>query len=388
MSEIEMVDLKQIQPNKLNPRIKAGPGGLDDLAASIEQFGLLHPITVRRAGDHYEVVVGERRYRAAQQAGLDQVPVIVREYTDEEVMEINLLENIQRDDLSAVDKAKLCVSLREQFPERYPNLEDLARRIGVEPPTVRAWLRTLGLPEEVQKRIAPRETSRVPAGKIGYQTALRISERIKTPERQREVAEALATTPMPRHMSKEVIRRAGAAPARPVLEIAEEVLRSAPKPAATEPRAESFAPDTNGHNGHSHDSANGHNGAALDSQAARAAEERAAVALSRANEPPSLSFSPRNFKAVVEGRKTQITRRRPDPALRPGAIVRGQVPHFADLEIVRVERKRLGDLTDEDAQREGSTNRARFQEQWTKQYGSWSPDEFVHLIEFRVVRLK
>ena len=107
------LELKRIQPNKLNPRLRFSKSGLDDLAASIKQYGILEPIIVRPVNSHYEVVVGERRYRAAQQAGLDEVPVIVREYDDDEVMEINLVENVQREDLSAVEKAKLCQELRD-----------------------------------------------------------------------------------------------------------------------------------------------------------------------------------------------------------------------------------------------------------------------------------
>src|SRR5438874_12580196 len=139
------MELKQIQPNKLNPRLRFSKAGLDDLAASIRQYGILEPILVRPVNAHFEVVVGERRYRAAQQAGLDLVPVIIREYSDDEVMEINLVENVQREDLSAVEKAKLCQALRDQWPDRYPTWERIARRIGVEPATVRTWVRTLGL---------------------------------------------------------------------------------------------------------------------------------------------------------------------------------------------------------------------------------------------------
>ena len=112
------LELKRIQPNKLNPRLRFSKSGLDDLAASIKQYGILEPIIVRPVNSHYEVVVGERRYRAAQQAGLDEVPVIVREYSDDEVMEINLVENVQREDLSAVEKAKLCQELRERYPDK------------------------------------------------------------------------------------------------------------------------------------------------------------------------------------------------------------------------------------------------------------------------------
>ena len=162
--------LKKIQPNKLNPRLRFSKSGLDDLAASIKQYGILEPIIVRPVNSHFEVVVGERRYRAAQQAGLDEVPVIVRDYSDDEVMEINLVENVQREDLSAVEKAKLCQELRERYPDKYVGWDIIASRIGVEVDTVRAWVRTLNLPEEIQDKIAARELKRVPEGKIDYRT--------------------------------------------------------------------------------------------------------------------------------------------------------------------------------------------------------------------------
>ena len=93
------VELKKIQPSRLNPRLEFTKIGLDELADSIKHVGILEPIIVRLVdSDTYEVVVGERRYRAAQQAGLDKVPVIITDYTDEEVMEINLIENIQREE--------------------------------------------------------------------------------------------------------------------------------------------------------------------------------------------------------------------------------------------------------------------------------------------------
>src|SRR5919107_861940 len=219
------VELKQIQPNRLNPRTTFSKSGLDDLSASIRQYGILEPIIVRPVNSHFEVVVGERRYRAAQQAGLDEGPVIVRDYTDDEVMEINLVENVQREDLSAVEKAKLCQELRERYPDKYVGWDIIATRIGVEVDTVRAWVRTLNLPEEIQDKIAARELKRVPEGKIDYRTALDIAEKIKDPERQVEVATHLAEERMPREVVREVIRRAATpdpvAP-RPVAQIVQE----------------------------------------------------------------------------------------------------------------------------------------------------------------------
>jgi ParB family chromosome partitioning protein len=325
------VDLKRLEPNKLNPRQRFSKSGLDDLAASIRQFGVLEPILVRPSNSHYEVVVGERRYRAAQQAGLDTVPVVIRDYTDEDVMEINLVENVQREDLSAVEKAKLCQELRQRNPERYPTWDAIARRVGVESSTVRTWVRTLGLPEEVQERIAPREKQRVPEGKIDYQTALRVAEQIVEPERQREVVEQIAEERLPQHLAAEVIRRAAAEPQKEIAEVVE--------------------------------------------QAAREEHQ------------PVLPFNHRHYKAVIAGKKTQSTRRRLDSGIREGVVARGVVTHFADLAIERVTRKRLRDFTAEDAEREGGYTLEEFKERWIRLYGSWSPDEVVHVVQYKVLRI-
>jgi ParB family chromosome partitioning protein len=334
------IDLKKIQPNKLNPRLKFSKAGLDDLAASIRQYGILEPIIVRPTNSHYEVVVGERRYRAAQQAGLDTVPVVVREYSDDEVMEINLVENVQREDLSAVEKAKLCAELRNRFPGKYTSWDGLARRIGVEPPTVRTWMRTLGLSEELQEKIAPRETQRVPEGKLDFRTAIEIAQRIKEPDRQLQVAEELAQRPLPRRAREEVIRRAAEETDRPIR-------AEAPRQSVTD----------------------------IVHQVTR--ETR-----------PTMVFNHRHYRAVLDGVKTQATRRRPDPQIQPGTLVRGAVNHFADLEVTDIERKRLGEFTEDDAQQEGGYSLAEFREYWRRVNGEWNPDEVIYLIRFRVARVR
>ena len=142
--------------------------------------------------------------RRLSRLALTWFPAIVRDYTDDEVMEINLVENVQREDLSAVEKAKLCAELRGRFPDKYQSWDGLARRIGVEAPTVRTWMRTLGLSEELQEKIAPRETQRVPEGKIDFRTALEIHQRIGA-ARQVEVAERLSQQPLSRAEREEVI---------------------------------------------------------------------------------------------------------------------------------------------------------------------------------------
>ena len=126
------IELKKIQPNRLNPRLEFTKAGLDELSDSIKQVGLLEPIIVRQVGNQFEVVVGERRYRAAQQAGLHKVPVIIRHFTDEEVMELNLIENIQREALTAVEKGKVCNELLNKlFDMTGWSFIDMDKRQGI-----------------------------------------------------------------------------------------------------------------------------------------------------------------------------------------------------------------------------------------------------------------
>ncbi len=134
------VELKKIRPNRLNPRIEINIVRLNDLADSIRQVGLLEPLVVRPVENGYEVVVGERRYRASQQAGLKTVPCVVRSYNDDEVLELNLVENIQREDLSAVEKGNCCKQLLEKYPEKFSSVQTLANRLGVSSVTVKTWL--------------------------------------------------------------------------------------------------------------------------------------------------------------------------------------------------------------------------------------------------------
>jgi len=109
---IKEIELRNISPSKLNPRLGVNIEHLNELATSIQEVGLLEPIIVRPSNGAFEVVVGERRYRASQQAGLEKIPAIIREYTDDEVVQLNLIENIQREELSAIEKGKVCKYLQ------------------------------------------------------------------------------------------------------------------------------------------------------------------------------------------------------------------------------------------------------------------------------------
>lgn len=325
------IELKKIQPNRLNPRLEFAKAGLDELADSIKQVGLVEPIIVRAKDDHYEVVVGERRYRAAQQAGLSKVPVIIRDYTDNEVMELNLVENIQREDLSAVEKAKICRQLMQQFPEKYSSQEKVGQRIGVGQSVVAEWMSTLRLPEEIQRRIAPGTIQqKIPEGKIAYKTAANIAREIKEPERQKLLADELAERRIPRRAAQAVIKEFAREPEKPIKQIFREILEEA---------------------------------------------------------PVLLPFSRKHANDIIAGQKTQTSRKGNYPNIKPGKTVRAAITHFADLEIIDVHRKRLGDFDEEDAQREGGYTLGQFKEVWKGLHGVWNPDETVTIIRFRLAKV-
>jgi ParB family chromosome partitioning protein len=151
------IDLLKASPN--NPRKSFAEGDLDDLAKSIREKGLLQPIVVRPvANGDYEIVAGERRWRAAQRAGIHDVPVLIRDLTDGEALEIALIENIQRSDLNALEEARAYALLLEQFSYTQQQLAD---SIGKSRSHIANTLRLMNLPEAVRAEI---EQGRLTAG--------------------------------------------------------------------------------------------------------------------------------------------------------------------------------------------------------------------------------
>ncbi|MEE9217958.1 MAG: ParB/RepB/Spo0J family partition protein [Acidobacteriota bacterium] len=144
------VDLDRIMTNPRQPRKRFGEEGLEALARSIRDHGMLQPILIRRELKGYQLVAGERRWRAAQKAGLRKVPAILRDTTDDRVLEVALVENLQREDLNPVEEAKAYEWLVKEL-----NLtqEEVASRVGRQRATVANSLRILKLPEEVQEII-------------------------------------------------------------------------------------------------------------------------------------------------------------------------------------------------------------------------------------------
>lgn len=145
------IDLDRLAPNRLQPRQQIDETGLDELAQSIKTNGVIQPILVRRQGTGYEIVAGERRWRAAQRAGLLRVPVIVREVPDEKLLEIALIENIQREDLNPIEEATAYRRLVDEF---HLTQDEVATAVGKDRSSVANYLRLLKLPDDVRAEVA------------------------------------------------------------------------------------------------------------------------------------------------------------------------------------------------------------------------------------------
>ena len=141
----------KLQPNPFQPRSNTYSKDIVSIAESIRRNGILQPISVRPLGDRYQIIAGERRWRAALSIGLAQVPVIVRDATDEQMLELALIENIQREDLNAIDRAR---AYRRYCDEFGLKVDDVAERVGEDRTTVANYVRLLDLPEEVQGMLA------------------------------------------------------------------------------------------------------------------------------------------------------------------------------------------------------------------------------------------
>ena len=145
-----MVKLSKVEPNREQPRKNFDEDSLQELAESLKQFGMLQPILVQNRGDYYEIIAGERRWRAAKIAGLKEVPVIVRELTDQEIVEISLIENIQREDLNPIEEAQAYKRLLTEF---HLKQDEVAERVSKSRTAVTNSIRLLKLCDEVQKMV-------------------------------------------------------------------------------------------------------------------------------------------------------------------------------------------------------------------------------------------
>jgi len=149
-SKILQVALDKIRANPSQPRRNFSEKGLEELSGSIKQYGIIQPLIVSRVGDSYELIAGERRLRAAKLAGLETVPIIVRQADEQEKLELALIENVQREDLNPIEMA---LAYRKLIDEFNISQEELGRRLGKSRPVITNTLRMLNLPEVIQQAL-------------------------------------------------------------------------------------------------------------------------------------------------------------------------------------------------------------------------------------------
>jgi len=145
-----VASINELKPNMFQPRKDFDDETISELASSIKEKGILQPLVVRTISGGYEIIAGERRWRAAQRAGITRVPVIIKEATDREVLELALIENLQREDLNPIEEAVAYQQLIDEFELTH---EDVSRQIGKDRSTITNQLRLLKLPEEAKKAL-------------------------------------------------------------------------------------------------------------------------------------------------------------------------------------------------------------------------------------------
>ena len=149
-SGVQVMEINEVEPNRDQPRKNFDEDALLELSDSIKQFGVLQPLLVRKRKDYYEIIAGERRWRAAKLAGVKEVPVIEKEYTDQEILEIGLIENIQRENLNPIEEAIAYKRLLEEFNLKQ---DEVAERVSKSRTAVTNSMRLLKLSDKVQQMI-------------------------------------------------------------------------------------------------------------------------------------------------------------------------------------------------------------------------------------------
>jgi ParB family transcriptional regulator, chromosome partitioning protein len=162
------IEVDRITPSPFQPRRAFDEAKIEELASSIRNQGIIQPLVVRRKGDGYELIAGERRWRAAMKAGMSQVPVVVRDATDHEALQLALVENLQREDLNPIEEASGYRRLQQEFQW---SQEEMAEKVGKSRPAIANSMRLLALPPEVQAEVS---AGNLPAGQaralLGLQT--------------------------------------------------------------------------------------------------------------------------------------------------------------------------------------------------------------------------
>jgi ParB family transcriptional regulator, chromosome partitioning protein len=194
--------LEVVERNPDQPRKRFDEAGLEEMASSIREHGVVEPILVRRDGGRYRIIAGERRWRAAQRAGLKEVPAIVREATERQAFELALVENLQRTDLNAIEEAEAYDVLAREYELTQ---EQVAQRVGKERSTVANSLRLLKLPEEVRGAVRAGELD------MGHARALL---GLADPEAMRRMAQRAIREGLSVRQLEALVRAASRAPSR------------------------------------------------------------------------------------------------------------------------------------------------------------------------------
>ncbi len=174
---VTMVKITMVEPNREQPRRKFDEDALQELADSIKQFGVIQPLIVQDRKSYYEIIAGERRWRASKLAGLKEIPVIIRDYTEKEILEVSIIENIQREDLNAIEEAQAYKDLIEKFDLTQ---DEVAEKVSKSRPEIANSMRLLKLCPEVQQMIVDEMLSKGHA-----RTLLAVED----PEKQLELAQ-------------------------------------------------------------------------------------------------------------------------------------------------------------------------------------------------------
>lgn len=146
----QLIDINKIEPNRNQPRKQFDEDAIDELSESIKQFGIIQPLIVRKKDKYYEIIAGERRWRASKKAGLKKVPVIIRDYSEKEILKISLIENLQREDLNPIEEAKAYQQLKEEY---HLKQDEIAESVSKSRTAITNTMRLLKLDDRVQKMI-------------------------------------------------------------------------------------------------------------------------------------------------------------------------------------------------------------------------------------------
>lgn len=183
--EIVEINLDELRPNPYQPRKNFNDESLEELASSIKEHGVFQPIIVKKSIKGYEIIAGERRFRASKKAGLTKIPAIIRDFSDEQMMEIALLENLQRENLNVIEEALAYKSMIEKL---MLTQEELSKRVGKSRSHITNILGILRLPEEIQEMISAGELT------MGH---ARVISKLESTEQMKELAHKIINEKLP-----------------------------------------------------------------------------------------------------------------------------------------------------------------------------------------------